>query len=130
MGTNVKRNTIQKKIVFDVLKKSKNHPTAHALYDIIRKKMPTISLGTIYRNLEILSEEKIVKKLRYADKEKRYEAIIKEHYHIKCEACGKIEDLTDHICQNMEEELKIQTEYQINGHTLLFYGICPDCKKK
>ena len=130
MENYIKRNTIQKKVILDELKKSKKHPTAHELYDIIRVKMPTISLGTIYRNLEILSSEGIIRKIKHADKKKRYDAITDEHYHIRCIHCERIEDLTYNVCEDIEKKLGINTEYEIKGCSLLFEGICPDCKKK
>ncbi len=130
MQNYIKRNTIQKKVLLDELKRSKKHPTAHELYDIIRVKMPTISLGTIYRNLEILSNEGVIKKIRHTDKKKRYDAITDEHYHINCSICGKIEDLTYDVCEDIEKKLEIKTDYEIKDCSLLFEGICPDCKNK
>ncbi|HAJ95763.1 MAG TPA: transcriptional repressor [Actinobacteria bacterium] len=124
------RMTKQRKAMLEEIKKSKAHPTADNIYDLVKKKIPGISLGTVYRNLEILSGEGLVRKLELAHTQRRYDGNIKNHYHVLCTECGRVDDLITMGDDNIEELLGVRSYYQITGHRLKFFGLCPDCKKK
>lgn len=115
--------------MFEEIKKSKSHPTADMIYNLVKKKIPGISLGTVYRNLDILSKEGLVRKLEFAHTQRRYDGNIKNHYHVLCTECGRIDDLTSIGDDKIEELLGIKSYYQITGYMLKFFGLCPDCKK-
>jgi len=124
------RMTKQRKAMLEEIKKSKSHPTADKIYDLVKKKIPGISLGTVYRNLEILSKEGLVRKLELAHTQRRYDGNIKNHYHVLCTECGRVDDLITMGDDNIEELLGVRSYYRINGHRLKFFGLCPDCKKR
>ncbi len=127
------RMTKQRETILNELKKLKTHPTAAELYEILRKKMPKISLGTVYRNLEILAEMGIVKKLEIAGKEKRWDGDISPHYHMRCAKCGRVFDifLEDKDLENLNSVMAkyIPKEAKFEDLNLEVVGICPDCNK-
>lgn len=121
------RNTVQKTIILETLKKLKTHPTADELYAIVRQKLPKISLGTVYRNLEYMSEQGIIRKLDSIDSQKRFDGDISQHYHVKCIKCGKVGDI--HISPiKLPKEVVKSTDFKILNHDLELSGICGSCQ--
>jgi Fur family ferric uptake transcriptional regulator len=86
------RMTKQRRLILDELRKKNDHPTADILYDRVRKHMPRISLGTVYRNLEILTALGEIQTLELSGTQKRYDGIPGKHYHIRCLHCGRLDD--------------------------------------
>jgi len=84
------RLTNQRRIILEELKSVTTHPTADEIYGMVRQKMPRISLGTVYRNLEVLSSLGLVRKLENAAGQKRFDGDVSPHHHIRCEVCGKV----------------------------------------
>ncbi len=124
------RMTRQRRVILDELRKDKSHPSADELYETVRKYMPRISLGTVYRNLEILSELGEIQKLEMGGTLKRFDGNPKKHYHIRCMNCGRIDDAPIAMMEHIENEIDGMTDYKIFGHRLEFIGLCPDCFDK
>lgn len=124
------RMTNQREIVLRELQKSKRHLTADELYVIVKKVMPRISLATVYRNLEILSEAGLIGKLEISGRQKRFDYDASEHDHIYCVICHRIDNLDiDH--ENWSpEQLRSVGGYSITGYRLEIMGVCPNCQKK
>ncbi len=123
--------TKQREIILEELRKLKTHPTASDLYDIVRKRLPKISLGTVYRNLEILAEMGLIKKLEIAGKEKRWDGDISKHYHFRCVKCGKVEDifLKDEDLEKLDSFFKnyINDNVKFEEMNVEISGLCKDC---
>lgn len=129
LPTNTKiRMTRQRQQILDQLAGVKTHPTADELYQMVRKQMPRISLGTVYRNLEILSESGIIQKLDVGGTQKRFDADISNHAHIRCVKCGCVGDLEVHINIDFEAEARKSCDFEVLRHRLEYSGICPSCK--
>lgn len=122
------RITKQRQLILDELCKLTSHPTADELYYLLRKKMPRISLGTVYRNLEILSDQGLIQKLDIGGTQKRFDGNATNHYHVRCVKCSRIDDLDIPVHKNFENDATKVTDFQILRHRLEFSGICPDCK--
>ncbi len=122
--------TRQRKMILEVLKKNKTHPSADELYEKVRKRLPRISLGTVYRNLEILSELGEIQKLEISGTLKRFDGNPDKHYHIRCINCGRLDDVPIICLDNFESKLSGSTDYQVIGHRLEFIGFCPVCLEK
>lgn len=120
------RHTKQREVILEVLRGTKSHPTADWVYQEVRKSMPHVSLGTIYRNLKTLSEHGEIQELAFGSTHSRFDANKEVHYHFVCEQCGQIDDLDLPILQGLEERLE-QVGYKVASHRLEFYGLCPDC---
>ncbi|MGB5984310.1 MAG: transcriptional repressor [Desulfobacterales bacterium] len=124
------RMTRQRKIILEELHRLDCHPTADELYDQVRKVLPRISLGTVYRNLEVLSEAGQILKLELAGSQKRFDWDARNHYHIRCIRCDRIDNAPLSLLGNLENEMKSETGYQVVGHRLEFFGLCKNCQSK
>lgn len=127
MEFNKRRKTTQRETILEELKKVDTHPTADDIYSIVRKKIPKISMGTVYRNLEILAKTGLIKRFP-VDGVMRFDAKINRHYHIRCTKCGKLEDVDLEIAHQIEQVAANNTNFLINGFKLEFLGICPHCR--
>lgn len=121
------RMTRQRKVILEELCKLDSHPSADEIYAIVRKRLPRISLGTVYRNLEILSENGEIQKLELGCTLKRFDGTTRDHYHIRCIRCDRVVDAPVDFDFTMDRELKSATNFKIIGHKLEFIGICPEC---
>lgn len=123
------RMTKQRQLILEELHKVKTHPTADDMYQMLRKRMPKISLGTVYRNLEILSESGIIQKIDVGGTQKRFDADTSIHYHVRCTMCGRVADLDFEPYRDVEAEAAKLTDFTILRHRLEFMGICPECRE-
>lgn len=121
------RITRQRQLILDELKKVVTHPTADELYRMVRERLPRVSLGTIYRNLETLSGRGVIRKLELAGTQRRYDATTETHYHIRCTRCGCVEDLKMKPLEAIENAARAVTRFTVTGHTMEFEGVCPNC---
>ena len=124
----VLRMTKQRQTILDELCKLKSHPTADEMYQILRKKMPRISLGTVYRNLEILSDCGMIQKIDVGGTQKRFDGNAAPHYHIRCVRCNKVEDIDVEPNKKIENLAHLISNYTILRHHTEFIGICPGCQ--
>jgi Fe2+ or Zn2+ uptake regulation protein len=122
------RMTLQRKIILEELKKVKTHPRADEIYAMVRKRLPRISLGTVYRNLEVLSELKEIQKIESVGTLKRFDGTPENHYHIRCIKCDRIDDAPFDIEAGLEKKARPFTNFTIIGHRLEFIGICQECQ--
>lgn len=123
------RMTNQREMILRELKKSKGHLSADELYERVKKFMPRISLATVYRNLEILSDVGMIRKLEISGRQKRFDSELEDHDHIYCVECHRIENL-----EIDQREVKVPVDqakgYTITGRRLEVTGVCPRCQKK
>jgi Fur family ferric uptake transcriptional regulator len=124
------RMTNQREIILRELRKSKRHLSADELYDIVKKVMPRISLATVYRNLEILSEAGLIGKLEISGRQKRFDFDVSDHDHIYCVVCHKVDNLDIERKNVDSEKLGVAVGYTITGYRVEIIGICPECQKK
>jgi Fur family ferric uptake transcriptional regulator len=122
-----RRNTQQRQVVLEELKKLKTHPTAAELYEIVRRRLPNISLATVYRNLELLSQMNVIQKLDIAGSKARFDGDTSWHHHVRCADCGRVDDIHGLPATIVGDEVKTLTAYKILGHRLEFVGVCPEC---
>jgi Fe2+ or Zn2+ uptake regulation protein len=127
---NKMRMTRQRKIILEELQKVNTHPSADEIYEMVRLRLPRISLGTVYRNLEILSELGKIQKLQLSGALKRFDWDTSKHYHIRCVRCNRVDDAPIAPLNQIEDELYESTVFEIIGHNLEFVGLCPECSKK
>ena len=121
------RNTRQRQVILEELRKLKTHPTADELYEIVRKILPRISLGTIYRNLELLANEGIIQKLDQAGGRSRFDGNPENHYHVRCLRCGRVDDVMVEPIKAIDRTGQVIKDYDIMGYRLEFIGICSRC---
>lgn len=124
------RMTRQRRVILETLRENNTHPSADEVYEMVRRKLPRISLGTVYRNLEILSELGEIQKLELSGSLMRFDGVPEKHYHIRCINCDRLDDAPLGSLDNIEEKLLGATEYKVMGHRLEFMGLCPHCLEK
>ena len=108
----------------------KDHPTADAVYTTIREEFPNISLGTVYRNLNLLVELGEIQKLTCGDGKDHFDADTSPHYHFVCRHCGSVIDLPMDPLHDVTEKAQSCFNGEIDTHVTYFYGSCPDCKSQ
>ena len=125
------RMTHQRQVILEEVRRVNTHPTADEVYEMVRKRLPRISLGTVYRNLETLSTLGLIQKIGPPSNLMRFDGKTDNHYHIRCVSCGRVEDapMIDSL-DSVEKAIRSQSEYSILGHKLEFIGICPRCEEK
>ena len=121
------RLTTQRQIILEELGKVTSHPTANEVYDMVRKRLPRIGLGTVYRNLELMAETGIILKLEVGGTQKRFDATVAPHYHIRCLSCGKVDDIEIPVMSDINKTAADLSHYQVLGHHIEFSGICSEC---
>jgi Fe2+ or Zn2+ uptake regulation protein len=124
-----RRNTKQREMILDTVHKRKDHPSADDVYLDIRSENPSVSRGTVYRNLNILTDEGAVNHVKIPGAD-RFDYRLEPHYHLLCTECGKVIDVEIPYRAELDHALKEQTGYEIKQHSTLFEGICPDCRAK
>ncbi|MCF8050753.1 MAG: transcriptional repressor [Desulfobacterales bacterium] len=123
--------TRQRKVILEEVRKDLDrHLTADEVYEEVRKHLPRISLGTVYRNLEILAELGEIQKLEMAGSIKRFDGNPQKHYHIRCLRCGRLDNAPVAPLQQIEDKLYGATVFTIIGHRLEFEGFCPRCSRE
>ena len=122
------RMTRQRRVILEELRKVTSHPTADQIYAMVRCRLPRISLGTVYRNLDILSEQGEILRLDCGGSQRRFDGTVTEHFHVRCVECGKVDDLPSSPTLTFDRAFREATDYQLLGHRLDFFGRCPDCQ--
>ena len=121
------RMTRQRRVILEELRRMEGHPGADEVYEIVRRKLPRVSLATVYRNLEILSELGEIRKLELGGTQKRFDPIVRQHYHIRCINCDRVDNAPMGVMDGVENALGVATDYRVTGHSLEFLGLCPRC---
>ncbi len=125
-----RRETKQREAILRVLRNTKAHPTADWIYDEVRKAIPNISKGTVYRNLQVLQEDGAVTELNLNGTWSRYEAKQDSHYHFRCERCGRVFDLDEPVNHELDKRVAMSTGLRVSYHQLEFRGLCQDCQQQ
>jgi Fur family peroxide stress response transcriptional regulator len=120
----------QREAVLTYLRSTKSHPTAETVYLTLRDDFPKISLGTVYRNLNLLAEQGEILRIRCGDGIDHFDATMEPHSHFICRSCGKIYDLEMTAAKEIDREAEKQCSGKIEGHELYFYGTCEQCLQK
>ncbi len=124
-------NTKQRKIILAELQALRTHPTADEVFARVRKTMPKISLGTVYRNLNKLADAGIILKLAQPGEQQHFDAFTDDHSHFFCNKCHKIYDLhLPEMMYNVSQAVKTNKQHKISTFKLQFYGVCKQCKQK
>ena len=120
------RNTRQLEVVWEAVKNDKSHPTADQIYDKVRKRLPNISLGTVYRNLQkLVAEEKL--QILILGRSQRFDPLVGRHQHFICESCDRVFDVIVDT-ENDLKPVKLPHEgFKVTSHQLAFYGTCKRC---
>ena len=125
----IRRDSRQRRLVFEIVEASRNHPTAHQVFDAARREAPAISLGTVYRNLRQLAVEGRIQENKIGGEPARFEVPHRKHYHIWCLECGRLEDLTLPYQDSLDRKAQRLVRYRLQEHRMEFFGVCPECRR-
>ena len=122
--------TPQRLAVYDVLANTKEHPNAEMIFSSLQSTYPTMSLATVYKTIDILQEIGLVQILNAGEDSFRYDADMSKHAHVRCVACGRVDDVFDLDTEKFAGEIERDTSYRLIGQQFYFYGVCPACQQK
>ena len=122
------RKTKQKEAIMEVLRGTTSHPTADWVYSEVRKEIPNISLGTVYRNLRLLCQSREILELDLCGNLSRFDARQDDHYHFRCEKCGQVFDVDEPVDKKIDGRIARKTGFVIIYHKLEFRGVCLECQ--
>lgn len=124
------RMTNQRRIILEELRKVDTHPTVDELYTIVKARMPHISLGTVYRNLDLLADMGEVLRIDSAGNMRRFDGRVEPHRHVRCQACGRVADVfTDGKDEPVIGSLRVPG-FRITTVRVEYDGICEECERK
>ena len=123
-----KRNTVQRTLVLETVREWQCHATADEVYKTVAMQYPDISRGTVYRNLNLLSDIGEIRKREIPGGPDRYDHLCHDHYHVKCTKCGRVFDVEMDFIPDLETHINDAHGFAFTGHDIVFKGICPECK--
>ncbi len=123
------RMTRQRRVVLETVHEIMNHPSVDAVYERVRRRLPRVSLATVYRNLEVLAGQGQLLKIESAGHRMRFDHNTHRHHHVVCVECGRVDDVHD-ACVAVKESL---VDEEVSGFEILdwrveFRGVCPACQ--
>lgn len=130
------RNTKQKKLIIDCLEKyGCHHMSAEEIYNMIKENDQQISIATVYRNLKLLEEQGVVKKVFVSEEALSFYELAESnvphsHHHLICQKCGDIIDFEEDLLETVEKEIEQTKGFLIKDHRVVFYGLCSKCSKE
>ncbi|WP_294556336.1 Fur family transcriptional regulator [uncultured Mailhella sp.] len=124
------RMTNQRRIILEELRKVDTHPTVDELYTIVKARMPHISLGTVYRNLDLLADMGEVLKIDSAGTMRRFDGRVEPHRHVRCQVCGKVADVFTYEADDPGIGALRVPGFRITTVRVEYDGICEECERK
>ena len=122
--------TKQRQVIIDMLRSRRDHPTAEEVYMAVKKKLPAVSLGTIYRNLAFLRDRGIIDEYTFGvDKRARYDAFVETHGHFTCKVCGTVRDIEFKRPDLFITACGKSLNHEIHKLQILCTGLCRNCMK-
>ena len=120
------RNTKQRTVILNKLREVTSHPTADEIFSMTREALPRISLGTVYRNLELLTRQGEIQCLENGVSQKRFDGNPLPHHHVRCTKCGRIGDLNISLSLPNIADIKA-VGFCLTGVQIVFEGVCDRC---
>ncbi len=124
----VRKHSHKRDAVLEKLRSTKSHPSAKWIYDELRKDIPDISLGTVYRNLSVFKDEGQIISVGVVNGQERFDANTREHNHFICTGCGSVLDIDTDIEDALSAEVERRYGVEIHSRQLTYYGKCPKCR--
>lgn len=124
------RYSKQRELILNTVLHNRIHPTAENVYRLLKNDYPDLSLGTVYRNLNYLAENNMLKKINVPDGSDRFDGTLSRHQHLICRKCGKVSDIDVSELLTIQSSILKNTGFEIDIDTLAFEGICDECAEK
>lgn len=117
----------QRELILKTLQNTDTHPTASWVYDELKKEFSNLSMGTVYRNINILIDQNLVTKIEAGSSFDRFDANVSPHYHFICRECSSVYDIAYPILPDFDQQVDEATDHKIEEHRINFYGRCKFC---
>ena len=119
----------QRELVLAEVKSSREHPTADMVYAALKADNPSLSLGTVYRNLNLLAQMGQIHKIGMPEGSDRFDGRTDEHYHMLCQKCGRVYDVQLDTLSELDGQIQSQTGFLVHSHDLIVRGVCRTCQQ-
>ena len=129
MAESKRRHTKQLEVIWDAIKDETSHPTADQIYEKVRKEIPNISLGTVYRNLQKLAAQRRLQVLELS-RSKHFDPLVGRHDHFICESCGRVYDIFLEPKEDIFPASLPTKRFRVTSHQVSLYGTCGECSTK
>lgn len=120
------RLTAQRRLILGVVRDTDAHPTAEWVHAAVRRRLPRVSLATVYRNLRLLARQGFLTEIQ-AGPSIRFDARVHRHHHFTCSRCGRIFDLEEPVNARLDARVAARTGFRVSHHRIEFYGVCGRC---
>ncbi|MFA9381009.1 MAG: Fur family transcriptional regulator [Acetanaerobacterium sp.] len=122
------KHTKQKELIYNTVIRSRSHPSADDIYNVLKPENPGLSLATVYRNLNAFADKGLILRIPMPSGGARFDGTLDMHYHMVCEKCGQLFDISlDHL-NTLAPDVMAQSGFEVTTYTLLIYGICGNCR--
>ncbi len=121
--------TRQRLELIDIFANDRSHPSARAILEKARKRIPSMSASTVYYTLNLFKKERVIKELDFYNMENRYEGNISDHLDLICIKCGKIENFVEKLPIPLTK-IEAETGFSVDKIRFEYYGYCKECQKK
>jgi Fur family ferric uptake transcriptional regulator len=130
LAVNGLKKTKSRSAIISVLKEADTPLSADDIFIRIREQGSTANLSTVYRTLDIMESKGLVNKIIMSDGKGRFELLGQSHrHHLICTGCHKTVSIDQCPLDKLQKDVKKHTNFEITGHRLELYGLCPDCRK-
>lgn len=126
----IRKHSKQRTLVLNYMKQIDTHVSAEQVFDALNQDGKRISLATVYRNLDILSEMNEIKKIAHPVNGYVYDKTAEPHYHLHCVKCNRLFDAPNTYVSKLDAAMRSQSDWVIYSHSILFEGVCPMCAKQ
>ena len=124
------RMTPQRVAILDEIRQGGGHLTASEIIDKVHQKHPSISVGTVYRTLNMFADHGVILEFPFGNQASRFDGRTERHDHVHCTVCGELRDVDVPSALLAHQVAEDQSGYEIQGHQTIFSGICPKCRRK
>lgn len=118
----------QREMILQTVRDEKTHLTAQEVYELVRKRLPNISLGTVYRNLNALAEFGLIRKIEMPQSSDQFDFTLTPHSHLYCINCNKVYDINTTSIEEMKHIIEEENGYTITSCNIVLEGLCKDCQ--
>ncbi len=118
----------QREEILNILKGTDSHPTASWIYDELKKDFHNLSMGTVYRNVNILLDQNLITRIESGSSFDRFDGNVEPHYHFFCRECDAIYDMPIKLMEGLNKQANLSANHHVEEHRINFYGICENCK--
>jgi Fur family peroxide stress response transcriptional regulator len=126
----IRKHSRKREAVLEKIRGTKSHPSAVWVYEELRKEIPDLSLGTVYRNISVFKDEGLINSVGVVGGQERFDGDISEHTHFICLECGSVLDVDVGLDESLTARVETDNGVDIISRQLAFYGRCAQCKSK